>query len=88
MRAQYGAASTRTFEEETVKAWGTGLDHENEELVFDPSRGIIPVDGLFESSGLQTYSGTLGMTSFTYQPGQPIQTWSKTEHGYVPPSQT
>ena len=64
------------------------LDEENEELVFDPSRGIIPVDDLFKASGLQTYSGTLGMTSFTYQPGQPIQTWSKTEHGYVPPSET
>jgi hypothetical protein len=64
------------------------LDHENEELVFDPSRGIVPIDGLFEPSDLQTYSGTLGMTSFTYQPGQPIQTWSKTEHGYVPPSET
>lgn len=62
------------------------VDDENQKTVFDPSRGMISIDDLFKPSGLQTYSGTLGMTSFVYQPGQPIQTWTKTEHGYVPPS--
>jgi hypothetical protein len=62
------------------------LDEDHEELVYDPARGVFPIDDLFNPFGPQTYSGTLGMTSFVYQPGQPIQTWTKTEHGYVPPS--
>ncbi len=61
-------------------------DKGNEEVVYDPSRGIVPVSELFNHAGLQSYSGTLGMTSFSYQPGQPIQAWIITEKGFVPPA--
>ena len=60
-------------------------DSSNEEVVYDPSRGIVPLSELFNDSGLQSYSGTLGMTSFSYQPGEPIQAWIITEEGFVPP---
>jgi hypothetical protein len=50
-------------------------DRNHKDVVFDPSRGVVHISGLFLPFGEQTYSGTLGMTSFTYQPGQPMQTW-------------
>ena len=40
---------------------------------------------LFNHAGLQTYSGTLGMTAYCYQPAHPIQTLVKTEEGVVLP---
>jgi hypothetical protein len=57
-------------------------DREHKNVIFDPSRGVIPTSKLFEDAGLQTYSGTLGFTAFRYQPGQPIQALIKTEFGY------
>jgi len=61
-------------------------DRDHKDVVFDPSRGVVPMSELFKDVGLQTYSGTLGLTSFSYQPGQPIKTWVKTEEGFVPPA--
>jgi hypothetical protein len=60
-------------------------DRDCKEVVFDPSRGVVSISKLFNDAGLQTYSGTLGMTSFCYQPGQPIQALIKSELGIVPP---
>lgn len=60
-------------------------DNSHREVIFDPSRGEMPLSELFHNAGLQTYSGTLGFTAFCYQPGQPIQTLIKTEEGFVPP---
>jgi hypothetical protein len=62
--------------------WDSG----NEDVVYDPSRGIIRVSEIFNNAGLQSYGGTLGMTSFSYQPGQPILAWIITEEGFVPPT--
>jgi hypothetical protein len=56
-------------------------DRDYQDVVFDPTRGVIPLSDLFNDCGLQTYSGTLGFTAFCYQPGQPIQTLIKTEKG-------
>lgn len=53
--------------------------------IFDPSRGQIPIATLFEEAGPQSYSGTLGFTAFSYQPGLPIQALIKTEVGFEPP---
>jgi len=53
--------------------------------IFDPSRGQIPMSTLFEDDGPQSYSGTLGFTAFSYQPGLPIQALIKTEVGFEPP---
>jgi hypothetical protein len=58
-------------------------DRDHGEVVFDPSRGVIQMSELFNDAGLQSYSGTLGMTAFCYQPGQPIQTLIKTEESVV-----
>jgi hypothetical protein len=53
-------------------------DHKN--VVFDPSRGEIPLSQLFNDAGLQTYSGALGFTAYRYQRGgQTIQTLVKIE---------
>ncbi len=60
--------------------WDSG----NEDVVYDPSRGIVRLSELFKNAGLQSYSGTLGMTSHSYQPGQPILAWIVTEQGFVP----
>ncbi len=60
-------------------------DKDQREVVFDPSRGVIPVSDLFKDAGLQTYSGTLGFTAFCYQPGKPIQTLVKVENGITIP---
>lgn len=60
-------------------------DRDCKDVVFDPSCGEVPISKLFNDAGLQTYSGTLGLTAFCYQPGQPIQTLIKTEEGFVPP---
>jgi hypothetical protein len=62
-------------------------DRDHGDVVFDPSRGVIPMLELFNDAELQTYSGTLGMTAFCYQPGQPIQTLIKTEEGVVVPGE-
>jgi hypothetical protein len=56
-------------------------DRDHGDVVFDPSRGVISISDLFKDAGLQTYSGTLGMTAFCYQPGHPIQTLIKKEEG-------
>jgi len=63
-------------------------DRDHQEMVFDPTRGVIPFSDLFNDCGLQTYSGTLGFTAFCYQPGQPIQTLIKTEKGVEPDGST
>jgi hypothetical protein len=60
-------------------------DRDHGDVVFDPSRGVISMSDLFNDAGLQTYSGTLGMTAYCYQPGHPIQTLVKTEEGVVIP---
>jgi hypothetical protein len=52
-------------------------DRDRQDVVFDPSRGVIPVAELFDNAGLQTYLGTFGFTAFCYQPGRPIQTLIK-----------
>lgn len=57
------------------------LDDDNDDLVFDPARGIFAEADLFKPFGLQSYSGTLGMTSYCYQPGQPIKAWISIEEG-------
>jgi hypothetical protein len=57
-------------------------DKDYPELIFDPSRGQLPIAALFEDVGPQSYSGTLGFTAFCYQPGQPIQALIKTEVGF------
>jgi hypothetical protein len=62
-------------------------DRDHQDVVFDPARGVIPMSELFNDAGLQTYSGTLGLTAFCYQPGQPIQALIKTEKGFVVPGQ-
>lgn len=56
-------------------------DRDNEGVVFDPSRGIVPISDLFSNAGPQTYSGSLGLTAFCYQPGKPIRTLVKKEEG-------
>ena len=56
-------------------------DRDFKDVVFDPGRGIIPVSELFAPSGLQSYSGIRGFTSFCYQPGVPIRTLIKAEFG-------
>ena len=56
-------------------------DRDHGDVVFDPSRGVIQMSELFHDAGLQSYSGTLGMTAYCYQPGWPIQTLIKTEEG-------
>jgi hypothetical protein len=61
-------------------------DRDYKDVVFDPSRGEVPISDLFSNTGLQTYSGTLGLTAFCYQPRQAIQTLIKTEEGFVPPA--
>jgi hypothetical protein len=53
--------------------------------IFDPPRGQIPISTLSEDYGPQSYSGTLGFTAFSYQPGLPIQALIKTEVGFEPP---
>jgi len=58
-------------------------DRDHGDVVFDPSRGVIPFSDLFNDCGLQTYSGTLGMTAFCYHPGHPIQTLIKKEEGVM-----
>lgn len=60
-------------------------DRDHHDMVFDPARGVITLSELFNDTGLQTYSGTLGFTAFCYQPGQPIQALFKTEEGFVSP---
>jgi hypothetical protein len=62
-------------------------DRAHGDVVFDPSRGVIPMSELFNDAGLQSYSGTFGMTAFCYQPGQPIQTLIKTEESVVVPGE-
>ncbi len=62
-------------------------DRDHGDVVFDPTLGVIPMSELFNNAGLQTYSGTFGMTAFCYQPGQPIQTLIKTEVGVVVPGE-
>jgi hypothetical protein len=57
-------------------------DRNRKDVVFDPSRGVIPISELFEEAGPQTYSGTLGFTAFRYQPGQPILALIRTELGF------
>lgn len=52
-------------------------DRDHKDVVYDPSRGVVAVSELFNYAGLHSYSGTLGMTAFRYQPGQPIQTLIK-----------
>jgi hypothetical protein len=54
-------------------------DKDCKDVVFDPSRGEVPISKLFSNAGLQTCSGTLGFTAFCYQPGQPIQALIKKE---------
>jgi hypothetical protein len=54
--------------------------------IFDPSRGQIPISTLFEDTGPQSYSGTLGFTAFSYQPGLPIQALIKTDVGFDAPA--
>ena len=60
-------------------------DKSHPDQVFDPSRGQIPIATLFGDAGPQSYSGTLGFTAFSYQPGVPIQALIKTEAGFEPP---
>jgi hypothetical protein len=60
-------------------------DRDCKDVVLDPSRGEVPIPNLFNDAGLQTYSGTLGLTAFRYQPGKPIQTLIKTEKDVAPP---
>jgi hypothetical protein len=57
-------------------------DKNHPDQVFDPSRGQISISTLFENVGPQSYSGTLGFTAFSYQPGQPIEALIKTEVGF------
>jgi hypothetical protein len=54
-------------------------DRKHKDIVFDPSRGEVPISELFNDAGPQTYSGTLGFAAFCYQPGQHIQPLVKTE---------
>lgn len=61
-------------------------DRDHQDVVFDPSRGVVPISELFNDAGLQTYSGALGFMAFCYQPGQPIRTLIKQEEGFVPPT--
>jgi hypothetical protein len=61
-------------------------DRDFKDVVFDPSRGEVPISELFDEAGPQTYSGTLGFTSYCYRPKELIQTLIKTEEGAVPPT--
>ena len=61
-------------------------DRSNEDVVFDPARGVIPIPELFADVGLQSYSGTLGIMSYSFQPGQPTEAWIATEKGFEPPT--
>jgi hypothetical protein len=54
-------------------------DKDNEDVVFDPALGVVPISQLFNVSGEQSYSGTLGFMSFSFQPGKPIKTWTSQE---------
>jgi hypothetical protein len=49
-------------------------DKDNEKVVYDPALGVVPISQLFKLSGEQSYAGTVGFMSFTFQPGSPIQT--------------
>ncbi len=61
-------------------------DRDHKDVVFDPARGVVPLAELFNAAGPQSYSGSLGLTAFCYQPGQPVRTLVKTEEGFVPPA--
>ena len=61
-------------------------DQSDENVVFDPARGVIPISELFADVGLQSYSGTLGIMSYSFQPGQPTEAWIITEEGFIPPT--
>jgi hypothetical protein len=49
-------------------------DKDNENVVYDPALGVIPISQLLRLPGEQSYAGTLGFMSFTFQPEKPIQT--------------
>lgn len=59
-------------------------DRDHKTVVFDPSRGVVPIDELFNPAGLQSYSGVLGFTAFSYQPGQPTLALIKAGDGMLP----
>jgi hypothetical protein len=49
-------------------------DKDKENVVYDPALGVIPISQILKLSGEQSYAGTVGFMSFTFQPGKPIQT--------------
>ena len=68
------------------RLYETASAQSDENVVFDPARGVIPISELFADVGFQSYSGTLGIMSYSFQPGQPTEAWIITEEGFIPPT--
>ncbi len=49
-------------------------DKDNEKCVYDPALGVVSISQLLKFNGEQSYAGTVGFMSFTFQPCRPIQT--------------